>query len=176
MQSYNDHDPATGAILDSIRRVVQALRLSSRQAEHDVGISGAQLFVLRKLAEADGPLTLGDLATRTLTHPSSVSTVVSRLVARRFVLRNVALDDRRRVEVKLSAKGRTFLEKDSPVTAQEQLTRAIINLDKERRLTLAELLSQIITEAGFGSDEPTMFFEERSPRDPRRPASGDARL
>src|ERR1019366_9428176 len=37
-------------ILDALRRIVRDLRLSSREAERDAGISGAQLFVLQALA------------------------------------------------------------------------------------------------------------------------------
>jgi hypothetical protein len=38
-------------VLDSIRRIVQALRVSSRAAEKTVGLSGAQLFLLQQLGE-----------------------------------------------------------------------------------------------------------------------------
>jgi tetratricopeptide (TPR) repeat protein len=62
-----------------LREIVQALRESSRRAEQRLGISGAQLFVLEKLADAPSQ-SLNDLAARTFTHQSSVSTVVARLV------------------------------------------------------------------------------------------------
>ena len=68
-------------VLDAMRRIVQALRESSRWAERHVGLSGAQLFVLQTLAETPG-LSVNELAERTHTHQSSVSVVVSRLAAR----------------------------------------------------------------------------------------------
>ena len=61
-------------IMDALRRVVRALRVSARTAERRFGISGAQLFVLERLAEASAP-SVDDLAKRTLTHQSSVSLV-----------------------------------------------------------------------------------------------------
>src|SRR4051812_6915818 len=72
------------SVLDSIRRIVRALRVSSRRAELNVGLSGAQLFVLQKLAEG-GRLSVNELAAKTLTHQSSVSVVVQRLSARGLV-------------------------------------------------------------------------------------------
>ena len=51
-------DPAARMILDAIRRIVQALRVASREAEASVGLSGAQLFVLQKLAAAERALSL----------------------------------------------------------------------------------------------------------------------
>src|SRR5690606_11795637 len=42
----------TQQVLDAVRRIVQALRESSRQAERRVGLTSAQLYVLQKLAES----------------------------------------------------------------------------------------------------------------------------
>src|SRR4051812_19869984 len=79
-------DAATREVLDAIRRIVRALRESSRATEQSVGIGAAQLFVLQRLAAAPG-LSLNELAARTFTHQSSVSVVVSRLVERGLLTR-----------------------------------------------------------------------------------------
>ena len=63
---------ATQNILDSIRRIVHGLRVSSKIAEKELGISGAQLFILQKLSQSNR-LSINELAERTLTHQSSVS-------------------------------------------------------------------------------------------------------
>src|SRR3954469_8533224 len=89
----------TRAILDAVRRIVRTLHESSRAAEKSLGLTGAQLFVLQKLADAPG-LSLNALAAQTHTHQSSVSTVVSRLVERGLVLRPAAADDGRRLELR----------------------------------------------------------------------------
>src|SRR5580658_6655719 len=73
-------------VMDALRRVVRALRLTARDAERSAGISGAQLFVLQSLAD-QAAASLNELAERTLTDQSSVSVVVKRLVARRLVAR-----------------------------------------------------------------------------------------
>src|SRR3954454_1713862 len=67
-------------VLNSLRQIVRSLRVSSRAAEQRVGLSGAQLFVLSCLAR-QSPCSVNDLAVRTATDQSSVSVVVSRLVA-----------------------------------------------------------------------------------------------
>ena len=43
-------DAEVHAAMNGIRRIVRALRLSSRAAEKALGVSGAQLFVLQQLA------------------------------------------------------------------------------------------------------------------------------
>ena len=58
-------------VLDSIRRIVRLLREGTRASEDAVGLSAAQLFVLQKLDPAV-PLSLNELAARTLMHQSSV--------------------------------------------------------------------------------------------------------
>src|SRR5213078_2142253 len=90
-------DPAR-RVLDDIRQIVRALRESSRAAEAFAGTSGAQLFVLQILSR-EQPLSLGELAARTLTHQSSVSVVVQRLVDRGLVARSRSTRDGRRVEL-----------------------------------------------------------------------------
>src|SRR4029079_9481895 len=50
--------PERRGILDAVRRIVRELHESSRAAEKQVGLSGAQLFVLQTLGEGPGaPLT-----------------------------------------------------------------------------------------------------------------------
>src|ERR671939_1114272 len=118
------------AALDAIRRIVQALRVSSRTAEQRLGVSGAQLFVLQALSEAPAN-SLNDLAARTFTHQSSVSVVVERLVRRRLVSRSRSAEDARRVTLALTASGRSLLE-SAPETAHARLVSALRRLsDRE---------------------------------------------
>src|SRR5262245_10153494 len=87
------------AVLDGVRRIVQSLRESSRWAEKYVGMTGAQLFVLQQLDEAPAQ-SLNDLAARTHTHQSSVSTIVTRLVDQGFVTRTQSPRDGRTIELR----------------------------------------------------------------------------
>src|ERR1700678_3993523 len=93
------------AILNDLRLLVRELRVSSRDAEKRLGISGAQLFVLQCLGRAE-VLSMNELAERTHTDQSSVSVVVSRLVERELVQRSPSRDDARRAEVRLTAGGK----------------------------------------------------------------------
>ncbi|MGE0704706.1 MAG: MarR family winged helix-turn-helix transcriptional regulator, partial [Vicinamibacterales bacterium] len=109
----------TQQVLDSIRRIVQALRESSRLAERRVGLTSAQLFVLQKLAESPASSVNG-LAARTHTHQSSVSVVVARLVEQGLVRRAPSAVDGRSVELTLSSRGRRTAA-DAPDLAQARL-------------------------------------------------------
>jgi DNA-binding MarR family transcriptional regulator len=148
-------------VLDGIRRIVHGLHESSREAERTLGVTGAQLFVLRCLADA-GPLSVNDLARRTFTHQSSVSTVVARLKAAKLVeRRGDAFDGRKRILV-LTAAGRTML-RAAPHAAQERLIDAVVGLPPRTRRTVARALGRL-ADGMAARRRPAMFFEGR----PRR--------
>jgi DNA-binding MarR family transcriptional regulator len=147
-------------ILDSIRRIVQALRVSSRAAERDLGLSSPQLFVLHTVQQAEG-LSINEIAERTLTHQSSVSVLVSRLEEKGMLSKRASAEDARRTEIMLTAEGRAALRK-TPHAAQEQIVRAIATLSISDQNQLASLLGAIVSQAGLETGPAPLFFEDDS--------------
>ena len=153
---------STRDVLDAIRRIVQTLRESSRLAERRVGLSGAQLFVLHKLAE-NPRSSVNELAAHTHTHQSSVSAVVTRLVEQGLVQRAPSDTDGRRVELTLSPQGRRASTR-MPDPAQARLVAAIERLSPLRRRQLAASLGEVASTLAGADGAPVMFFEERRGR------------
>ena len=146
------------AVLDGLRRIVRALRLTASAGQRAAGLSAAQLFVLQRLAE--GPaLSIAALARRTLTDPSSVSVVVRRLVAQGLVRRAQSEEDGRRSELSLTARGAAVLRK-LPIAAQATLIDAVSALPGQERRALARSLERLA--AGLGKDDAPapLFFED----------------
>jgi MarR family transcriptional regulator, lower aerobic nicotinate degradation pathway regulator len=150
------------SILDDIRRIVQALRVSSRHAEKSVGLSGAQLFVLQKL-DGSRALSINELAAITHTHQSSVSVVAQRLLALKLVSVAKSPEDGRRVELSLTPRGRRILKR-SPGAAQDRLIAALRRFPPAKATTLATLLQQVVRDTGIADQLPSMFFEDKTPR------------
>jgi DNA-binding MarR family transcriptional regulator len=146
------------SILDDLRRVVRALRESSRDSEQRLGVSGAQLFVLQTLSSSDS-LSVNQLAARTRTHQSTVSGVVSRLVDRGLVTRTVSASDARRVELSLTRSGRALLAR-APLAAQDDLILGIERLAREQRRALASSLRALVVAMDLETEQPAMFFED----------------
>lgn len=176
-------------MLDDLRRIVRALRESSRAAERHLGVSGAQLFVLRALADvrppteagrassgshsslarprsrvssltkAEGGLSLNALATRTRTHQSTVSVVVKRLVEHGLLTRTTSELDARRVEIRLTRRGRAVLER-APLAAQDKLIAGIERLPRKQRSVLAGALRGLVTAMQLDDHPSATFFEE----------------
>ncbi|MFL5574524.1 MAG: MarR family winged helix-turn-helix transcriptional regulator [Gemmatimonadaceae bacterium] len=162
--------------MNAVRRLVRALRVSSRAVERDVGISGAQLFVLRQLAASPGQ-SLTELVERTLTHQSTVSEVVARLVDRGLVRRRTAADDGRRHELALTARGRALL-RAAPATVQSDLMDGFARLDPAQRRAVAAGLEAWLAAAGLAEVPPTLFFErsERGAKGRKAPAGARRRV
>ena len=145
-------------VLNALRQIVRSLRVSSRNAEQQVGLSGAQLFVLQCLSR-QSPCSVNELAAHTATDQSSVSVVVSRLVSRGYVKRTASKVDRRSVELSLTAAGRALLG-SAPEAAQDRLLSALSKLKKSEILLLAALLRKVVDLAEVASETPSLFFEE----------------
>lgn len=165
-------------VLDSIRRVVRVLRLGSRSAEKQVGLSTAQLFVLQKLAEAEA-LSVNEVARRTHTHQSSVSVVVQRLVERGLVSRERSRQDARQMQLSATRAGHAIL-RAAPPAAQDQLIEAMSRMPQGQLHQLATSLQRLVDLLGLDKDEPAaMLFEEDADSPGRhsatRPATGGTR-
>jgi DNA-binding MarR family transcriptional regulator len=143
--------------LDGIRALVGALARSARSVERRTGVTTAQLFVLRQLAERDG-LSLGEIAERTLTRQSTVSIVVARLAKRGLLRRERAAEDRRRLRLSLTAAGRRVLAR-APEPTTGRLLSALDALTGQQLMALSSGLDALIAVLGLESRAAGMLFE-----------------
>jgi DNA-binding MarR family transcriptional regulator len=149
------------AVLVALRRIVRYLRVADREVESALGLSAAQLFVLHTLS--DNPArSIGELAERTLTDQSSVSTVVARLVARKLVVRKTGAD-RRRAEIHLSPAGERIVLA-APRAPQVSIIAALRAMSAPRRGEVVRALEHLASAIGANEVAPTMLFED----EPRR--------
>jgi DNA-binding MarR family transcriptional regulator len=153
------------SVLDDIRHIVRALRISSRANEQAYGLGAAQLFVLKQLGDQEA-ISINELAARTMTHQSSVSVVVSKLVEQGLVSRTRSSADSRRVEISLTARG-LRRSHEAPRPPQEALVGALQAMEPAERERLAELLSQLVVRAGYARGEAPLLFEDEAAASPR---------
>ena len=146
-----------GRTLDAVRTVVGALSRSARAVERRTGVTTAQLFVLRQLADVDS-LSLGEVADRTLTRQSTVSIVVARLVENGLVRRERAAADRRRLQLSLTPAGRRLLSR-APEPTTGRLLAALDELSDEQLRYLSSGLDALIVALGIDARPAGMLFE-----------------
>lgn len=147
-------------VMESLRRIVQALRQSATYSEKVTGVTAAQLLVLKRIEGREG-LSVNELATLTFTHQSTVSEIISRLETRGLLRRARATTDGRRVELYLTEAGQHTLGA-SPVSAHEKLMEAVTTLPPQTLGKLAEGLEALIEAAHLNEHPARFFFEDKS--------------
>jgi DNA-binding MarR family transcriptional regulator len=144
-------------ILNSFRRILQALRLAAVQTHNETGVSAAQLYVLQQL-DAYGSMSINQLAQATMTDRSSVADVVDRLAHRKLVRRGLSPEDKRRASVQLTDKGRALLAK-APQPPTAQLLAGLTRLSSGELHALATGLNRLVEELGIQDTPTTLLFE-----------------
>jgi DNA-binding MarR family transcriptional regulator len=144
--------------MEAIRRIVRALRVAAQRTQDEAGISAAQLFVLRRLAETPAT-SLNDLAERTLTDRSSVADVVERLAARGLVKRAQSTVDRRRLTISLTSAGQRLLH-SAPESPTAILMDALEQLSDGELTELSRSLERLTQQMGIARERSVMLFED----------------
>jgi DNA-binding MarR family transcriptional regulator len=143
--------PAAGVVtagpaVDAIRAIRSWLRLEqafaafNRELRATVGLTGAQLAMLRILHEV-GPVTLAELRGRLRLHPATLGQLVDRLKEKSMVTLSADPTDGRRRIVELTAEGRRALH-DAPLAGPVRLRS--VQADPARLATLADALDDAV--------------------------------
>jgi DNA-binding MarR family transcriptional regulator len=152
-----DPQPDVSRAINALRRMVRGLRSSAESAERELRVSAAQLFVLSELSRLPDQ-SVKDLAARTMTTHSTVSEVVSQLIAKGLVARTADAADGRRALLRLTRQGGSLLKK-SPRAIQEDLIEGFGTLRPSVRRSLAAGLEKWLEASGLGDVPATMLFD-----------------
>jgi len=158
MQSPREREAAE--VLRHLRQLVHALRVTAYSVERELGLTGAQLFVLGEIA-AEPSVSIRRVSERTLTDPSSASVVVAKLLEAGLVKRRQDPTDKRRSLLSLTAKGQRVLER-APEPYQAKLFGALRALPRQRLQQLHLGLSALLDASTKPRGAVPFFFEETS--------------
>ena len=139
-------DDTEDRILRSLRRIVRAIDLHSRQLETQYGLTGPQLVCLRAIA-LHGPMTPGELARRVELSQGTVTGIIDRLARRQYVSRRRDAKDRRRVKLAALPAGRDLVT-SAPSPLQTRFAKELDGLPPENRVMIATMLEQIVRMMG----------------------------
>ena len=142
----------------SFRQIVRELRVAAAETQAQGGLTAAQLFVLRSLAN-DEVLSINQLAARTFTDRSSVASVVERLVEKGLVERARSEHDRRRAAISLTAAGRLLLRRAGPPPTI-RLIEGLERLDDDELEDLTNALLRLLEAMGLQDSPAPMLFED----------------
>lgn len=143
-------------IIDNLRRVFYALTEKSRKVEHETGLTGSQLWVVKTLDETP-PLKVTELARRMYLHPATMVGLLDRLELKGLVQRIRSDKDRRVVHVTITDQGRELV-RNSPEVAQGLLVKGLEPLSEKRVAVISDGLEHIVTILGIQEEPPKLIL------------------
>ncbi len=100
-------------IVNSVRRIRNAINCYSKELTKTVGLSGPQLGLLI-VAKRYPQVSLGEVSERMFLHTSTVSGIVDRLEVAGYLVRQRDAEDRRTVRLQLTDKGNEAVAQAPP--------------------------------------------------------------
>lgn len=95
-------------VLSTLRKIIRAIDIHSRQLSKEYGLTGPQLVVISEIGQA-GPVTIGELARRISLSQATVTTILDRLEIKELATRIRDTRDKRRVYVDITDRAREIL-------------------------------------------------------------------
>lgn len=125
-------------VLIAIRRLIRATDLHSKHLNKTSGLTSPQLLVMQAIRDRD-EVTIGEIARSVSLSQATVTTIVSRLEGRGYVLRVRSTVDRRKVFVGLTPQGRELIVA-APTPLQERFVERFARLESwEQSMILSSL-------------------------------------
>lgn len=125
-------------VLISLRRIIQAIDLHSRQLARQHGITTPQLIILKQIQGKEA-MTVSEVARQVSLKQATVTDILNRLEYKGLVLREKDTKDRRRVLVRETDAGKKLL-KTAPSPLQETFLEKYGDLeDWKQHMILASL-------------------------------------
>jgi DNA-binding MarR family transcriptional regulator len=146
----------------NLRHLIQLLQTRSKKIRKETGITGPQILAMKTLSETPG-ISISDLARRVYLHPATVVGIVDRLEGRGFVVRKRSKEDRRQVNVKLTAKGSSALRK-APGAAQDSVPGGLETLPEKKLKRLSFNLAQLVRILDLAAKGPVAKRRRGRPR------------
>ena len=130
-------------LLTSIRRVIRAIDLHSKQLNKSSGLTGPQLLIMQEIARVKG-VTASQIAKQINLSAATVTNIVDRLEKRQLVNRIRSTEDKRRVGLFLTSDGRNLLI-DAPQPLQEHFIQKFCGLEEWEKSLLLSSMQRIAT-------------------------------
>lgn len=128
-------------LLVSLRQVIRAIDIHSRQLNKQSGLTGPQLMVMQNIAALDAPLAK-DIAKEIALSAATVTTIIDRLESRALVIRTRSKTDKRKVHLSLSESGKLLLS-SSPKPLQDHFIKRYQNLEEWEQSQLLSAVERI---------------------------------
>lgn len=130
------------AILTSLRRIMRAVDIYSRQLASRHHLTGPQLVCLRLLRKHE-VMTSGHLAKEATLSAGTITGILDRLEQRGYIRRERAANDKRQVKVSLTDLGHETVSQ-APLPLQERFQQRLAKLPVTRQQEILFVLDTVV--------------------------------
>ncbi|MEW6989939.1 MarR family winged helix-turn-helix transcriptional regulator [Colwelliaceae bacterium 6441] len=130
-------------LLISIRKVIRAIDLRSKQLNKLSGLTGPQLLIMQEIARVKG-VTASQIAKQINLSAATVTNILDRLENRELIARVRSSEDKRRVSLFLTEQGSKSLI-DAPQPLQEHFIQEFCSLEDWEQSLLLSSMQRIAT-------------------------------
>jgi DNA-binding MarR family transcriptional regulator len=128
-------------VLTSLRRVIRATDLHSRQLAKLSGLTAPQILLLQAISKLE-EATIGELAKEVSLSQATVTTIIDRLEKKELLKRERSSVDKRKVHAYLTSKGMETL-RDAPLPLQDHFARHFNDLQEWEQTSIIAALQRI---------------------------------
>jgi DNA-binding MarR family transcriptional regulator len=130
-------------LLVALRRIIRAVDLRSKQLSKDVGLTGPQLLVMQNIEERPG-IMVREIADNINLSPATITNILDRLETRDLATRIRSTQDKRKVGVFLTEKGKAAVV-DAPRPLQEHFVERFGQLQEWEQSQMVATVQRIAT-------------------------------
>ncbi len=128
-------------VLISLRQIIRATDLYSRQLSKQVGLTAPQLLILQAI-ERLGAVSLSKLSNEVSLSQATVTTILDRLETRGLVARHRSTQDKRVVHATLTGMGMRMLEQ-APAPLQDLFSQRFAGLESWEQSMIVAALQRV---------------------------------
>jgi DNA-binding MarR family transcriptional regulator len=143
-------------MLVSLRKIIQAISLHSRNLYRKYGLTGPQLVILNDIASHQ-PLSVTQLAKSINLSQATVTGILNRLEKKGLVVRERDKVDRRRVMIRITPNCHEMLSK-APPALQETFVEHYTNLPEWEQLMILSALERVVDLMAAGKIDAVPFL------------------
>ncbi len=146
MQGVDDNDIKTRLfskeVLISLRKIIQAIDLHSKNLSKQYGLTGPQLIILQEIA-ANSRISVTELGRAISLSQGTVTGIISRLEKKELVYKRKSEKDKRRTELYVTEKCTQILE-NAPPPLQETFLEQFSEISDWEQMMIMSSLRRIV--------------------------------
>ena len=144
-------------LLVALRRVIRAVDLRSKQLSKHVGLTGPQLLVMQNIQEKPG-IMVREIAENIYLSPATITNILDRLEGRDLATRIRSTQDKRKVGVFLTEKGKVAVV-NAPRPLQEHFVERFSQLKEWEQSQMVATVQRIASMMDAEDIDASPFLE-----------------